>query len=1059
MKGGNRYLVMNKNGVLVKALVDTGAEISCIKSSIVELFKVQRQIGEEVEVNTAVERNCRTIGTVYLNIQWFGLIKFHIFEFLNVDIIIGNDVWARMEITININKNMLELNGVQLHLVQDENLIGTRQILKIDNVQVSPPMQEEFLSNDKLDELKEEGAEENEEWEKLDKEEVENMIQKYFQKNKLALGKTKFQHKIRIFDNTIPIKQKPRRVPHQYMKQLKDMVEDMLKQEVIRNSTSPWASPVVLVPKKDGSVRLCIDYRKVNEVTVKDPFPLAHIEDIIYNLEGAKVFSGLDLNAGYWQIPLEESSKEVSAFITPWGQFEFNRMPFGLCNAASSFTRMMDEVFHDFIGKFIYVYIDDILIFSKSIQEHKEHINKVFQRLKEFNLSIKLEKCKFCRSSTEFLGHVIGKDGIKPSEAKVETIKLKQNPVSKAELQSFLGLTNYYRRFIKNYAEVTAELYELLEKKRPFEWNQVHVEKFESLKKSLCEAPVLTFFNNDKEVHLHTDASAYAIGGILMQEERVVCYVSRKLKDAETRYAVIEKELLAIVWCIQVLKVYLLGRRFTIWSDHEPLEKIKNIKDTYNRIGRWIMALQGYDFVIKYKRGVENENADAMSRFVGAVEADRYLWREIIPQEEEKDELLIGLSIEELREHQLVDEEVRAIKRRLTDDYVVRDGLLMKILFRKGEDVRVVYFIPRRLRKLIVKQAHITVYGSHSGYNKTLENVLNTSYWPSISTDIHNWVGACYLCGIRKSGRTDYPIQYNKDNPGYAFQKVAMDILSGFPVSSKKNQYILVFVDLFSKFVIAVAIPDKEAKTIAWSFMLHVVAVHGLPEVIHCDQGTEFKNLIMKELTEVFKIKQTFSSVAHPQSNGNVERMNRTLSDVISFYTNRYKNDWDVFLPLITAAYNSSRHSVTKISPYAVLHGFAMRWPTSTLIEREVEMVFRDPINCAKEIRDKILDINERVLFTIDNIASNRLAEMKKYTGYKFELGELVFYKALDKSVKTGDKYRFRFEGPYKIVKILHEYNYVIKDVDSEQELVVHAARLKPYRDPNIFMPIEQLVQ
>ena len=388
-----------------------------------------------------------------------------------------------------------------------------------------------------------------------------------------------------------PIRLRPYRTARRYEEDLQRQIQTLLDLDVIEYSVSPWAAPVVLVMKKDGTLRLCIDFRKLNDITLKDSFPLPRIDDTLNKLNGAKFFTTLDLESGYWQIELDEASKEKTAFIVEDNLFQFKRMAMGLCNAPATFQRTMNFVLRDVLGKKALVYLDDIIIYSKTWEDHLRDLREVFALLKKANFKLKLKKCQFLRQEVNYLGHIITQDGIAPDPQKIQKIKDYPVPTSADEVRSFLGLAGYYRRFIPNFGKVAKSLTQKTQKaalKEPFQWTEEDQKAFEYLRTCLITQPILAYPDFQTEFLLFTDACNYGIGAVLSQvqngKEVVISYFSRQLQKSETNYPTIEKEALAVVEAIRHFKYYLLDRPFTVLSDHAPLQSLKTFKDTVTRI-------------------------------------------------------------------------------------------------------------------------------------------------------------------------------------------------------------------------------------------------------------------------------------------------------------------------------------------------------------------------------------------------------------------------------------------------------------------------------------------
>ena len=469
--------------------------------------------------------------------------------------------------------------------------------------------------------------------------EEKNMLRKLcfqyrdiFYNEKIPLTFTnEVRHKIKLSDDS-PIFTKTYRYPEIHKTEVKSQIEKMLSQGIIQNSTSPWSSPIWIVPKKmDASGkkkwRLVIDYRKLNEHTIDNKYPLPNINDMLDKLGKRQYFSTLDLANGFHQIEMDPNDVSKTAFSTENGHYEFKRMPFGLKNAPSTFQRVMDNVLRGLQNEICAVYLDDIVIFSTSLQEHIERLRLIFERLRKSNLKIQLDKCEFLRKEVGYLGHIITPDGVKPNPEKIHAIKNFPIPKTQKEIKSFLGLIGYYRKFIPDFAKITKPLTQCLKKNAHIIIDNNYLKAFNTCKDLLINSPILQYPDFSKKFILTTDASNVALGAVLSQgnlsSDKPIAFASRTLNESEQKYSTIEKELLAIVWACKYFRPYLFGRKFIIYTDHRPLIWLFNLKEPNSKLVRWRLRLEEFDYEIAYKKGKYNTNADALSRVqINAIETE-----------------------------------------------------------------------------------------------------------------------------------------------------------------------------------------------------------------------------------------------------------------------------------------------------------------------------------------------------------------------------------------------------------------------------------------------------
>ncbi len=777
-----------------------------------------------------------------------------------------------------------------------------------------------------------------------------------------------------------PIKQRPYRTPLAQQPIVNEALDDMMDKEIIERSNSPWASPIVLVKKKDGSTRFCVDFRKLNSATKPLAVPLPLIDDLLGVLGKAVFFTSLDLISGYWQVMMDEKDKEKTAFCTSHrGLFQFKVMPFGLMNAPGVFSQLISQVLEG-CESFTTGYIDDILCFSDSLEDHLKHLKIVFQRLRQHGLKLKLRKCSFLQPETSYLGYRLTADGIKPEEDKVKAIRELEPPSSKKEVRSFIGSCSYYRKFLPNFSGIAKPLIELTKKNTRFKWEERHQEAFQFLKDSLTEIPFLAYPDLRKSFTLYTDASDLCIGACLTQtneqgEELPVYFLSHKLSDTQTRWATIEKEAYAIFYAVQKLHYILYGAQFTIKTDHQPLIYLLNGPSNNRKVQNWMLQLSAYSCTIEHIKGTDNTMADMLSRaptspltmstdntqmktsdkivensdldvdvpdqtyHVHTLDSGNFIPRRFAAynaRPEPVDLSLLGPELDMVNEQAKDPEVAKLVKEVQTKTgksksrYITQEGVLYYLSDPHGE-ARMRLYVPTQLRPNLIRSYHDD--NGHFGVDKCYHTLARSYYWPNMFKDLWEYVSNCVRCNERNLKKIRPPIS-DTEIPPYAFAKVSLDMAGPFPLTLSGNKYIVSFVDWLSGWVEAFPVADKTADTIVYLLTTEIFPRFGCPLVLVTDNGGENVNQAMKETLDRLRIHHVKTSVFHPQSNAKVERSHRTMNDVLSkLMDNKRCNTWDLHLPQVLAAMRFNYNDSTGQSPFSLVYGRDVVLPVDSLLQ------------------------------------------------------------------------------------------------------------------------------
>ncbi|EOY03326.1 DNA/RNA polymerases superfamily protein [Theobroma cacao] len=841
---------------------------------------------------------------------------------------------------------------------------------------------------------------------------------------------------IDLIPDTRPISIPPYRMAPAELKELKDQLEDLLDKGFIRPSVSPWGAPVLFVKKKDGSLRLCIDYRQLNKVTVKNKYPLPRIDDLFDQLQGAQCFSKIDLRSGYHQLRIRNEDIPKTAFRTRYGHYEFLVMSFGLTNAPAAFMDLMNRVFKPYLDKFVVVFIDDILIYSKSREEHEQHLKIVLQILREHRLYAKFSKCEFWLESVAFLGHVVSKEGIRVDTKKIEAVEKWPRPTSVSEIRSFVGLAGYYRRFVKDFSKIVAPLTKLTRKDTKFEWSDACENSFEKLKACLTTAPVLSLPQGTGGYTMFCDASGVGLGCVLMQHGKVIAYASRQLKRHEQNYPIHDLEMAAIVFALKIWRHYLYGETCEIYTDHKSLKYIFQQRDLNLRQCRWMELLKDYDCTILYHPGKANVVADALSRksmgSLAHISIVRPILMDKIKEAQSKDEFVI----------------------KALEDPQGRKGKM----FTKGTDGVLRYgtrlYVPDGdgLRREILEEAHMAAYVVHPGATKMYQDLKEVYWWEGLKRDVAEFVSKCLVCQqVKAEHQKPAGLLQPLPVPEWKWEHIAMDFVTGLPRTSGGYDSIWIVVDRLTKS--AHFLPVKTtygAAQYARVYVDEIVRLHGIPISIVSDRGAQFTSRFWGKLQEALGTKLDFSTAFHPQTDGQSERTIQTLEAMLRACVIDLGVRWEQYLPLVEFAYNNSFQTSIQMAPFEALYGRRCRSPIGWLEVGERKLLGPELVQDATE---KIHMIRQRMLTAQSrqkSYADNRRRDLE------FQVGDHVFLKVSPTKgvMRFGKKGKLspRYIGPFEILEKVGAvaYRLALPPDLSNIHPVFHVSMLRKYNpDPS----------
>jgi hypothetical protein len=972
----------SKRAITTPALVDTGASVSAISRDLaIKIFSAEGRPyllhKVKTSVTSATGHGLHICGLMETKVSCVGVISLYVVRNLsNHQCILGWDM---------LSKHGFDLNETNLQWGEATFKLGSYRTNQVANIQRES-----------------------------------NQLQAVLDKYKRIFGEPNQLKPAKVPAMTIetvgdPIYQRAYRTPLTKREAIDTEIDKMLELGIIRESSSPWGSPVLLVPKKDGELRFCVDYRKVNEITTKNRYPLPFVQDIFDQLGGAKIFSTLDMRSGYFQVPLDPSSVSKTAFVCHRGQYEFLRVPFGLTNAPAHYQAIMNNVLAKHIGKRVMVFLDDVVVYSKDPAQHAADLDMVLADIAAANLTLKESKCHFGGTELDLLGYVISANGIKAQPSKTTAINQLPAPTNINELRRFLGMCSYYRQLVPKFAEIAEPLFSLTRKGVEWGWNEETNNAFQKLKAALCSNQVMAHPDPHKPYILYTDACDYAIGGILCQEdengtERPIQYISAQLTSTQRRWATVEKECWAVVYCLDKLRCYLLGAEFVVFTDHKPLLCLFTSQMKNTKIQRWGILFEEFGAVIKYRPGANNVRADMLSRISAEELAVIDMSSEWVNLDEtrtsefhcydniDKDLLIRDQGVEFSNEIENVDEP--------DSGYIMHEGILYSRSHTNRYEPKYPRIVlPSSFRRQIMERCHKEA--AHAGALKTMLVVQEGYVWQGMRAEIESFVKKCPLCQVHVN-RPEKPPMGDMPIAQSPAQVVGLDLIGPLMTSTQGNSYIMVVIDHFSGWIEAYPLPNKSNEAV-WERMRNdYFPRHGACRVLITDQGAEFKGKDWDEWLRGNRVEHRRTTPYHPQSNGKCERANRTIKEMIRKLINGQRSNWEDKLGTALWAIRTNTSMVTGFSPFFLHHARPARAPISDMLSSETDYTFQNRLGLQSEVF---------------RAAAKATEESRKYNQSRLQ------EKAKAKAISVGDHVLLKANEPLSLTA-KWDYGYVVTKVN-----------------------------
>lgn len=895
-----------------------------------------------------------------------------------------------------------------------------------------------------------------------------------------------YDHKIELDGTGVPPKSQLYRMSGHKLEKVKEYLTSMLEKGFITPSKAPYSSPVLFAQKANGDLRFCVDYRKLNTITKRNRYPLPLIEEVLARIFGCQYMTRLDIIAAFNKLRMHPDSEDLTTFVTSLGAYKYRVLPFGLTNGPASYQQYMNDVFFEYLNRFVQCYLDDILIYSKSLKEHHKHIALVLDRLREAGLQADIRKCEFHVKRTKFLGLILTTEGLEMDPEKVKAVKDWTAPTHLKAVQGFIGFCNFYRRFINEFSKLAKPLTALTKKDAPFVWGPEQNAAFEKLKDAMIAAPILKHFDPKRQAILETDASDYVTGGVLSQRDdegviHPVAFFSKNMLPAECNYHIYDKELLAIIKCLEHWRPDLegLAHPISIYTDHKGLEYFMQNQKLTPRQARYLNMLSEFNFQVMYQTGKQNSKADALTRMSDAkptsptdervqnrcqtiLTPDRLAICAFSGKDEESkiggptqiyerilDANKSDSDLHELRQALLAGEKLVGTTR--LKNAVIKEGVLYR-------DTRL--WVPDSFITELVKHAHDLPASGHPGRDRTLALIDRYYYWPGARSDITRYVANCHTClRTKPSHRLPNGLLHPNSVPEQRWKDLAADFITGLPMSEGKNAILTVICRMSKERHYIPCTANDEGTTaeeMAHLFSWNVWRLHGLPSSLVSDRGPQFISTMWQSLCKRLGISVNISTSHHPETDGQSERANQDIETSLRAYVNHFQDDWVSHIPDLEFAHNNAVNASIEMSPFFVNKGFHPRMsfsPDDTDYETTRARLQADRAKSIANLMEENLQLARANM-------KHAQEQMCKYANKHrhnetFGVGDEVLVDArhitTDRPAKKLDDKRL---GPYKIIEAYEHSNFKL-DLPASMRCFnkFHASKLTHHPDPD-YLPL-----